>query len=233
MTTMTHTECRHALCRDDAEAARAHLRDCADCRAFAEDLRRLDDLAPTLAPAMPEGLEERLAGRLAVSFSNSYPDRSEELFEKRVVSLDDRRRWRDASRTLGVRLTAAAAALVLVVAVVTAVRGEQATPAEAVLASATATAEAGNARVDLRARTRVVLEAPPAPPGQVPAAPDFAAAPAELRGSMEAQWAQLMADFEAQMDAFFEQVDRTLDEGTSQMDEALRQMQRQLDEAMA
>ena len=224
---MNHTECQEAIAFDDLEApALEHLAHCEACATLADDMRRLDALALELADIPPDDLADRVLSGLG-----QLPDPTVVAFRPRGARSGA---LRDASRSLGVRLTAAAAVLVLAVAVLTVV-GErrQANPADVILASAQSTAAAGTARVRVRAATEVVLDAPPPrAPGQLPPAPDFAAAPDELRAEMEAQWQQAMVDFRVQLEGFLDEAGRNLETGSRRMDDALRQMQRQLDQSL-
>lgn len=223
---MNNTHVRDAITFDEVDRSVAdHLERCQACREFADDMRRLETLAPQLAAIPPDGLAERIMEAVPTSAENV------------VVPLrrgEGPGGWRKASRSLGVRLTSAAAVLLLVVGALTTVLGRQSTnPDDIVLASAESTADAGRAAVRVRASTEIVLRAPqPRRPGEMPPPPDFSAAPVELRGQLEAQWAMTMARFEEQMQDFFKEVDGQLGDATDQMEDALRQMQRQFDRSL-
>lgn len=223
---MNHDECRESLALDEREEqVLAHLEQCPRCRAFSDGLDRLDAVAPLLAPAPPSGIADRVLTRL----HEPAPQRP-----GNVVPL---RSWRgpvgDAVRMTSVRLTAAAAALVLVAAGVTVVLANREDASEVVLASAHATAASGSADVQVEATTEVALDAPgEVRPGRVPAAPDFREAPPEMQRYMRREWERAMRQFERSMEEFFQQVDRAVEEGTSQLDDAMRQMEEDFARAM-
>ena len=224
---MNHSQCREAIAFEDVEAATlAHLENCQACRSFADDMRRLEQLAVELAPQAPVDIVDRVLPRVQASITH---DGTVVPLRRRVADGG----WRAARDSFAVRLTSAAAVLVLIAGVVTTLQSRNQDPADIVLASAQSTADAGTAEVRVSAATDVVLTAPlPAARGGLPADPNFASAPVELRGQLEAQWRDSMARFEAQLRRFFQEVDRTTRDGTRQMDDAMRDMQRAFEESL-
>lgn len=189
---MTHTEIRDALTdgRSDADVV-AHLASCTSCRSFATALEHILETAPRLAGSPPTDLADRVLVGIDLDTHGlgSPPARDDDSAFLPAF-------WAGAGR----RLTAVAAALLLVVGLTAVLqRTDEADPREVVLASAERTTAAGSARVEVGAEAEVVVDLPETPAGEVPSGPDLSHVPVEMHAHVQREWARIMADFEVQL----------------------------------
>lgn len=211
---MTHSAVREAVADGRTSApVEEHLDACTSCRSFAAAVEHVRELAPSLAAAPPRDLADRILAEL---------EREPEPADGGVSAFlpSTRQVWTGTVR----RVTAAAAALLLVVGLAAVLRPSE-DPAAIVLASAERTAAEGSAEITFEADVEVVV------PVQTGAAPDLTHVPAEMHAHVQRQWAETMARFEEQLEEFQRRVDATMQDAQHHIEEAQREMQRQMEEA--
>lgn len=207
--------------RTDADVA-AHLEACPSCRSFATALGHIRETAPTLVGSAPPDLADRVLAGLDLGEAPVRADRDR--------GRGDRVAFLPAFLAgTGRRLTAMAAALLLIVGLAVVLQnGGPDDPREVVLASAERTVAEGTARIAVEADAEVVVDVPDVGEGEVPPAPDLSHVPAEMHAHVHREWARIMADFQVQLEEFQREVDATMEEAHRQIAEA----QRQIDQAL-